>query len=59
MFKKLQFWSPLVVLFSIVLDAVAHYGDQDYLWICITAAIGWLLYWIALIDLERQESDNA
>ena len=58
MLKKFIFWSPLVVLLSIVLDAYIHYSDKDYLLMCTTAGIGWLLYWEALNDLAKQESKD-
>lgn len=58
MLKKLIFWSPLFVLLSIVFDVIAHYGDRDYLWMAITASIGWLMYWDALNDLYKYEKES-
>lgn len=58
MLKQFIFWSPLLVLFSILWDWIAHYGDIDYQWMCITAGIGWLMYWDALNDLRRNEKET-
>ena len=58
MFKRFIFWSPLFVLASIFFDAWVHYQDKDHLMICITAGLGWLMYWEALNDLEKYEKEN-
>jgi len=58
MFKKIQFWAPLFVLASIAMDAYLNWADISYRTLAITAALGWLMYWDVLNDLNKYESKD-
>jgi hypothetical protein len=58
MFKKIQFWAPLFVLASIVLDVYINWSDVAYRSMAITAIMGWVMYWDALNDLQKHEEKD-
>ena len=59
MLKKIQFWSPLLIIASIIFDLITHWADTEYRWIAITAALGWLMYWDVLFDLNKYEKESS
>jgi hypothetical protein len=58
MFKKLQLWAPLFVLLSLFMDMYINWADVAYRMLCITAMLGWLMYWDALNDLYKIQKET-